>query len=79
MSFRLGQIRNVIVLTGFRLLKVWSVTLIVAMHVLLHTVLAIVAVERESQRMLGEVTFPRSRACGIRVEWFGEFSRYDDY
>lgn len=54
-------------------------TLIVAMHALLRTVAAIVAVERESLRILGEVTFPRSRACAIRVEWVGEFSQYDDY
>lgn len=54
-------------------------TLIVAMHALLRTVAAIVAVERKSLRILGEVTFPRSRACAIRVEWVGEFSQYDDY
>lgn len=63
-SFRLGQIRN-----GEKALKDSSRTLIVAVHVLLRTVAAIVAVERESLRILGEVTFPRSRACGIRVEF----------
>jgi hypothetical protein len=64
-SFRLGQIRN-----GVLALIDSSRTLIVAVHALLHTVAAIVAVERESLlRILGEVTFPRSRACGIRVEF----------
>jgi hypothetical protein len=72
MSFQLGQVRDVFS-HGFRLLTDSSVTLIVAMHVLLHTVAAIImAVERESLRILGEVTFPRSRACGIRVELVGE-------
>jgi len=63
MGFQLGQIRY-----QFRLFKDLSESLAVALHALLHIVAAIVAVQHEPLRILGEFIFPRSRACGIRVE-----------